>query len=74
MFQRKKSAKNDRFPFLKELLLRFKTSSCNSSRETEESLEILAHICNFAYDPSNREHFKKVTKNLCFLIKFPLIS
>lgn len=62
MFRKKinTNRKNDRFEFLKELIERFKISSKESTIENEESLELIAHLGNFAYDPVNRDYFKRV--------------
>ena len=60
MFKKKinTNRKNDRFEFLKGLIERFKISSKETTIENEESLELIAHIGNFAYDPINRDYFK----------------
>lgn len=55
-----KSRKNDRFEFLQSLLNKYK--SLDTSRE--EKHEILAHFANFAYDPTNREYFRRVFYNI----------
>lgn len=54
--QQNKSRKNDRFEFLQSLLNKYKCP--DTSREDKH--EILAHLTNFAYDPTNREYFRRV--------------
>ena len=71
MFKKKinKNRKNDRFEFLKGLIEKFKISSKETTIENEESLELIAHIGNFAYDPINRDYFKRVPFIFFFLIQ-----
>lgn len=57
MFQNQNISRNkDRFEFLQSLLIKMKSEK--TSRD--EKHEIMAHISNFAYDPCNRDYFRRV--------------
>lgn len=45
----------ERFRYLKELVTEFQVSSSNEAKE-----QVLANLANFAYDPVNYEHFKRL--------------
>ncbi|KAH6941723.1 hypothetical protein HPB50_022934 [Hyalomma asiaticum] len=45
----------ERFRYLKELVTEFHTSSSNEAKE-----QVLANLANFAYDPVNYDHLKRL--------------